>query len=305
MSQAGSENDNLPFWAALGAAGLCITFGANAVAVKLSLLGIGVFTSAGIRFVIAALVIAGWARATGRSLGFRKDQAFHLILLSMSFVVQMAFFYIGLHKTHASRATLITNLQPFFVLLLAHFFIPGDRITPGKAAGILLGFAGIAALFTDRHAISADLQLGDMATFFAVLCWAATTIYMKRILPGFHSFHLVLYPMVFAGPVFLAIGYALDQPMVHRLDTVVVASMLYQSVVTAAFGFVCWTALLKRYGAVAMNAYIFLLPITGVLLSGLLLKEPVASRGVLTAMVCVSAGILLVHARFSFSRMKG
>lgn len=305
MAQAVSENGNLPFWAAISAAGLCMSFGANAVAVKLSLVGIGVFTSAGIRFLIAALAIAGWAWVTGRSLGFKKDQARHIILLSMSFAVQMAFFYTGLHKTYASRATLITNLQPFFVLLLAHYFIPGDRITMGKAVGILLGFAGIVFLFSDRREIAADLQWGDLFSFFAVLVWAVNTIYMKKILPSFRSYHLVLYPMVLTAPVFLAIGFALDHPMIHHLDAAVISSMLYQSLVTAAFGFVCWTAMLKRYGAVSLHVYLFLLPITGVLLSGVILQEPIASHGVLTAMICVSVGILLVHSRFSFSWVKG
>ncbi len=299
MDQPDSENGNLPFWAAVSAALLCITFGANAVAVKFSLDGIGVFTSAGLRFGIAALAIAGWAWVTGRSLGFRKDQSGHIFLLAVIFAVQMAFFYLGLQKTYASRATLIANMQPFFVLLLAHFFIPGDGITIGKTAGIGLGFTGILFLLAEKSNITTELRWGDLYSFCGVLLWAMNTIYLKRILPGFKSYHLVLYPMGLAAPVFLIMGYVLDRPMIHHLDTAIVASLLYQSLVSAAFGFVCWTALLKRFGAVSMHTYLFLLPITGVLLSGVVLQEPIASHGVLTALICVSVGILLVHSRFA------
>ena len=47
---------------------LCILFGANVVAVKVSLKGIGPYTAASMRFALAAVALAAWARATGRPL---------------------------------------------------------------------------------------------------------------------------------------------------------------------------------------------------------------------------------------------
>ena len=36
----------------------------------------------------------------------------------------------------------MVNLQPFFLLLLAHWFIPGDRITKKKVLGLIMGAGG-------------------------------------------------------------------------------------------------------------------------------------------------------------------
>ena len=51
----------LPVVATLSASALCILFGGNTVAIKISLSGLGIFTVAAIRFGLAAVVIAFWA----------------------------------------------------------------------------------------------------------------------------------------------------------------------------------------------------------------------------------------------------
>ena len=51
------SNQDLSFPAAFFTVCLCTLFGANAVAIKISLAGLGVFTTAGLRFGIAAVAI--------------------------------------------------------------------------------------------------------------------------------------------------------------------------------------------------------------------------------------------------------
>jgi len=51
------NNQELPLLATVFTSILCIVFGANAVAIKISLSGLGAFTTAGLRFSIATLAI--------------------------------------------------------------------------------------------------------------------------------------------------------------------------------------------------------------------------------------------------------
>ena len=60
---------------------LSAAFGANAVAIKISVSGLGPFTAAGIRFLIASLAIFAWARATGRSFQVHRDQVQPLLII--------------------------------------------------------------------------------------------------------------------------------------------------------------------------------------------------------------------------------
>ena len=132
MERQNINNQDFSFFVGIFTAFLCVIFGSNAVAIKLSFSGIGVFTTAAIRFSIAAIAIYIWARAAGHSLMLKKGQLGPLLILAALFAVQLSMFYFGLSKSNASRGTLITNLLPFWILFLAHFFIPGDRITRRK-----------------------------------------------------------------------------------------------------------------------------------------------------------------------------
>jgi len=291
-----SQNQELSFLAAVLAVCLCVLFGANAVAIKISLSGLGVFTTAGLRFSMASATIFLWARITGRSFKIKSGQVRQLLIISMVFTVQLSLFYLGLSKSNASRGTLMVNLQPFFTLFLAHFFIPGDRITKRKTLGILLGFAGVAFVFLEKKGVSADFKVGDLIILFAAFLWSCSAVYTKRIIHAFKPFHLVLYPMIFSAPFFFLEGFVWDTAMVAHVDAKVLCSLLYQSFVTASFCFVAWLTLLQKYGAVALHSFIFFIPISGVVLGGLVLNEPITVN-IFIALLLIVSGILLVNFR--------
>ena len=294
MNKPKIDNPEFSFLAGILSVFLCILFGSNAVAIKLAFDGVGVFTTAAIRFSIASLAIYLWARATGQSLAFKKGQFHQLLILAALFVVQLSLFYLGLSKSNASRGTLIANLLPFWVLFLAHFFIPGDRITRWKFLGILLGFSGVAFMFAEKKGVTADFRAGDLIILSATVIWACSVIYLKRIISAFSAVHITLYSMVFAVPIFFVEALLWDRPMIFKLNLPVVGAILYQSLATAAFGFVAWNTLLQKYGAVALHSFIFIMPIAGVALGGLVLGEPITAK-ILIALALIVSGILVVH----------
>jgi drug/metabolite transporter (DMT)-like permease len=294
MTDQQPANQELSFAAAMFTAFLCILFGSNAVAVKLAFTGIGVFTSASIRFLIAAITIFLWARITGRTIGLKKGQFHQVLIFSALFTVQLSLFYLGLSKSNASRGTLLANLLPFFILFLAHFFIPGDRITRRKLYGILLGFGGVVSMFLEKKGIADGFRTGDLIILMAVMIWASSAIYLKRIIGTFLPFQLVLYSTLISVPFFFLEALLWDGPMITQLNTAVIASLLYQSLITASFGFVAWNNMLQKYGAVSLHSFLFIMPIAGVAMGGLILGEPITIKIVL-ALVFIVSGILVVH----------
>ena len=296
MTQHNLSNQNIPFSAALFTGFLCTLFGANAVAIKYSFSGIGTFTAAGLRFSIAAAAIYFWARFTGRPFALRKGQTFQVLIISIIFTLQLGLLYLGLEKTSASRGTLMVNLQPFFLLLLAHWFIPGDRMTKKKILGLIMGAVGMVLVFSGKKGVTADVQIGDLMILITAFLWAVNTAYTKRIIHLFSPFQMVFYPMLFCIPFFMLAGFLWDAPMILNLDGKVFSALLYQSLVTASFGFVAWNTMLLKYGAVALHSFIFIMPIAGVLLGGLILGEPITWE-LLLALALIVTGIVTVNFR--------
>jgi drug/metabolite transporter (DMT)-like permease len=294
MEQQNLDNPDFTFLAGIFSIFLCVIFGSNAVAIKMAFTGVGVFTTATIRFSIAALAIFAWTRLTGQTIRLKRGQLHQVLILAMLFAVQLSMFYFGLSKSNASRGTLIANLLPFWVLFLAHFFIPGDRITGRKFVGIILGFSGVAFMFAEKKGVTADVRAAELLILSATILWACSVIYLKRIIAAFNPILITLYSATFSVPIFFLEAILWDSPMVTVLNSKIIGAILYQSLVTAAFGFVAWNTLLQKYGAVALHSFIFIMPISGVALGGLVLGEPITIK-ILVALALIVAGILVVH----------
>jgi len=259
---------------------ICIILGSNSVAIKMTFNGLGVFTTAGIRFCIAAAVIFLWAKATKQNLRLKKGQFRLILIFSLMFTIHLSLLYFGLNKSSASHASLIANLVPFLILILAHFFIPGDRITGRKLGGMFLGFSGVLFIFLEEKGVSADFRTGDLVMLLATSIWASNTVYLKRIISEFTPFHITFYSMILAIPFFFLEAFLWDDRMIFNI--------------TAAFAFVAWNHLLQKHGAVALHSFTFIVPIAGVLASGLILGEPITLK-IVISLVLIVAGILAVH----------
>lgn len=289
-----ATSHELPLGASFFTAFLCFLFGANAVAVKISLTGLGVFTTAGLRFATAAVVLCLYAISTGKPLAIKRGMFGHLIVLSAIFFTQLSLFYFGQAGTTASHGTLISNILPFMVMLLANVFIPEEPIDRRKILGLVVGFAGVAMLFLDNLAMSREALQGDLLILLAVTIWSGHVIYIKKIISNFHPLQITLYPMAMAAPVFLISGFLFDGQMIGTIDWTVIQSMLYQIFVTASFGFVAWNTLISRFGAAALHSFVFIMPISGVLLGVVLLEEPLTVN-LIGAIVLVVTGLILVN----------
>ena len=294
MSDTPSPDQKLSVFAAALAAVLCVLWGANTVAIKFSLSGLGPFTSAAVRFGISALFLWVWARISGRPLRPAPGQLRPMMINSLLFSLQLSLVYVGFTATNASRGALLTNLQPFFLLFLAHFFLAGDRITLLKLIGLILGFSGAACVFLDRPSMSGNFMAGDLLLLASTFIWACSAAFTKHLVRSISSVQIVFYQLLFSLPLFGLGAWVWDAPMVSRIDDGIVAAIAFQVVLTTSFAFVAWTRLMQTYGAVALHSFVFLIPVSGVFLAGIVLGEPITEM-ILLALVLITAGILTVQ----------
>lgn len=275
---------------------ICILFGGNTVAIKFALTGMGPFTAAGIRFAIAAVIIYLWAKFRQIPLKLKPGQFRQVCILGGIFVVQLSCFYQGLARTTASHGVLIGNLLPFFVLILAHIFIPGDNISPRKGIGITLGFIGVLFLLLDDQDLTLGMRNGDFIVLFAVMLWSSSAVFVKRIIAEYDPVQITFYPMALGTPFFFIAACFLDSRMVVKIDDTILAALFYQSFVSASFGFIAWNSLLQRFGATILHSFVFIMPLAGVMFSVLFLKETVTSYLAISLGFIVT-GVVVVNLR--------
>lgn len=290
--------DTMPPTISLLAIFLCILFGANAVAIKVSFNGVGVFAAAGLRFSIAAVLLMIWSHIRGISLRLLPGQLTQMAIISCIFFCQMSLFYNGQHLTTATHGTVIANILPFIVMLFAHFFLENDRITAKKILGLLFGFSGVIILISGTTESGNSRFEGDLLILSAVILWAVNVTYIKKIIAEYHPLHITLYPMLFTIPLFYSAAAWQGERIIPLLQPSVIVALLYQSCVTASFGFLLWNTLIQKYGATTLHSFIFIMPLSGVACGIFILSEPF-TLSLCFAICFVALGLIIITAHKS------
>ena len=84
----------------------------------------------------------------------------------------------------SSVAGILTAIVPLVTLVLAHFF-GGERLSPRRIAGFVIGFAGVAILFGPEAIEEGGLDAGKLPYYGALLggalCFAVTAVLASRM----------------------------------------------------------------------------------------------------------------------------
>jgi drug/metabolite transporter (DMT)-like permease len=117
---------------------------------------------------------------------------------------------------------------------------------------------------------------------------------MKRLVVRADPFVLTLYQMALGFPCFFLANRLFEPRLVHFVDARILLAFLYQGSIIAGLTFVAWTALMRRHQIGQLSAFIFLTPLFGVLLSWLLLGDPI-TLPLVAGLGLVAGGIALVN----------
>jgi drug/metabolite transporter (DMT)-like permease len=274
---------------------ISILWGANSVVIKLGLQDAPPLRLAGMRVVVGGIVICLWAWSTGRFVGFRVERREWqpLAVLGLLFSVQMAATNIGTWLTSAAHATILVNLYAVHTVVLAHFMIPGDRLSVRKLGGVLVAYSGIVVLFASQWSHGAPTLLGDVIVTVAGILLAERTVFLARAVRRLDPVKLLLAQAV-VGTACFALASFLVEPAPTRWTARLAGSIAYQGVLISGFNFVVNLALLRDYRPSALSAFFLTQPIFGVIAAALVAGDPLTPVLVL-ACVAVAAGIGLTY----------
>jgi drug/metabolite transporter (DMT)-like permease len=274
---------------------LTAAWGGNAPALRFSLRHLPPFGAAGFRFLLGLAVVLLFARLQRIPLRLQRDEWKPLAWMGLLFTVQILLLNAGSALTQASRQALLLNSYPLFVPLLAHLFIPGDRLTLQKSLGTLLAFIGVLFIFGEKALSGSGALSGDLLIAMSSVLLAGNAVYASVLVRSRHPLKVLCWQMTFAIPCFFAVSL-LAEPQRYAWSPLVAASIAYQGIVVGGICFVGWTSLLRHFAPGRLSVGFFLTPLFGALFSYLLLGEPVTA-GLVTGGVAILGGLLLVTRR--------
>ena len=279
---------------ALTALMISLLWGANIVALKVSLWTFAPFWSAFWRMGLGALVIGlrGWHRKI--RLRPEAGEWGSLLVLGGFCFIQITLLNHGVSMTSAAYAVVLINCHPIFTNLLAHYIMPGDRLSWARVIGLATAFAGICFIFLgkpDTH-LAPEPFWGNLIATVSSFFVAVRSIATKRVVQRVDAVRAIFWTLVLSLPAFVAMALAIEPLTLIPLTWEPVAAVLYQGVVVAGFCFILWTGLLRDYPASIISMFAFPTPIFGVLFSALVFSETLAAPFLVGA-AAVAAGILI------------
>ena len=188
---------------------------------------------------------------------------------------QYAFYYAAVALLTGAFGGILNSTQSFLGVILAHFLYRSDRMTPAKAAGCVIGFAGVLVATIGNHGGGSG---------WGIFCMMAATVIFT-----------VSGPWNKSVAALLLIGLALGGSLAPQ-DPLGVPVLLYLAFVSGA-GYVLWALLMKNNPVSRISVFGLVNPVVNVLLSALLNGEPLFEWQYLAALALVCAGIWLVNRR--------
>ncbi|MBM4434912.1 MAG: DMT family transporter [Chloroflexi bacterium] len=270
---------------------LSLLWGANPVAIKLGLEDVPPIRLAWMRFLVGGVVVLAWGWATGRLRGFRMEPGEWrpLLVLGLLFTAQIGSMNVATGLTSAAHASVLLNLYAVHTVVLAHFMIPGDRLTVRRLAGVTIAYAGIVFLFRAHVGAGGPTLLGDVVMFLSGLILAERTVYLARAVHHLDHVKLLLAQAFIGTAIFLVTSLAFESAPT-RWTWRLAGSIGYQGVVIAGFNFIASLWLLERYRPSVLATLFLTQPIFGVVAAALVTGDPLTTE-LFVASAAVAVGI--------------
>jgi drug/metabolite transporter (DMT)-like permease len=158
---------------------LVVCWGSNYAITKVALTSITPFWIVSLRTSTALLVLLPIFLLTGQKLP--RDRRFWIWMIWVAVVCTMMPLMLiswGTQHVDTNVAGALAGTGPLFVLVIAHFVIPGERVTVPRFFGFVIGFAGVVVLIDPRGGLSGDIQvlIGQLAVVGAALLYGVQVI---------------------------------------------------------------------------------------------------------------------------------
>lgn len=279
-------------WAVL--AFLVIWWGSSFAVLKIATAHFSPMWNTAIRILVAIPVLALVLAARGQPLpGWREPvwRAYALIGLT-GMAIPFALYAYSAQRLPSAVNAICNGASPIFTGLLAHAFLASDRLTARKAAGVLMGFAGLVVLVAPGFSKGLTVEAMGLAAALVGAVLYAISNTLTRLAPPTPAAVGALLMCAWSAPVALA-GAVAFEPLPAWPPLSSLLAVLAMGVISTAVGTIAYVFLIHRRGPLFMSMGIYLAPCLATALGIAALGER-PGWPAFVALAMILAGVALV-----------
>lgn len=196
-------------------------------------------------------------------------------------------------------AAVLTAPVPLFVIPFAALMLADERLTANKVLGVIVGLVGVVVLVGfDPAQLGTTDFLAELLLVGAAISYAVAGVYARRFVTGYRPMIPALFEVFTALVMVGVLAFILERPLEAPVNLDTVASVLWLGLFGSGLAFLVFFRILGRWGAARTSMVAYLLPVWGIILGALVLREEIPPA-LLTGTALIIGGIALVNLRRS------
>ena len=281
-------------------AAVYIIWGSTYLGIKYAIDTIPPFMMAGLRFLVAGVLLLTWCLLKGESLPDLKSVG--VISLSgilMLFIGNGAVAWIEQYLPSGLAAIIVATVPLWFVILdkrhWAYHF--SNKLI---IAGLLIGFAGVLILFWGKGSAAITGDKMKLISFFVLIVgtigWTVGSLISKyKKTEGSTSMKVALQMLSGSAIAFLAsLVSEKGQFDINNLSSESIWGLSYLIVMGSLVAYLAYVWLLSVRPASVVGTYAYVNPIVAVFLGWLMVNEPMGWQQII-ALAVILSGVVLVN----------
>lgn len=269
---------------------LAALWGASFLFMRVAAPELGPLPLAALRVGIATAALLPVLAARGGFGGLRGRGRQMLVVGLLNSALPFALFSYAALSLTAGMSAILNATTPLWGGLVAHLWLK-DRLTPGRALGLVVGFGGVAYLVWGRASPRpGGGGLAVAAVLGATLSYGLAASYAKRHLGGLNALASAFGSLA-ASTLMLGPLAALSWPA-GPVSAKAWAAVAVFAVLCTAFAYVIYFRLIAAVGPARAVAVTFLIPAFAILWGALFLGEPLTGRMLVGALIVVAGTAL-------------
>tara|TARA_B100000029_G_scaffold117772_1_gene110990 strand:+ start:2317 stop:3210 length:894 start_codon:yes stop_codon:yes gene_type:complete len=224
---------------------------------------------------------------------FSKDWYWYALIGTINLVVPFFLIAYGVQKVQSNLAAILMASTPLSATVLAHFYTKKEKINFSKSVGVLIGFCGIFILFSDNILINSENFLYALMILFGSTFYVIGGLLTLKISKKKNE-NVTASILIWGSIIVFPLVIMTEQPweINPRLDSII--SLIYLGVFPTGIAWLLRFRILKVNGLVFQAQVAYLIPIFGVILGYIFLKELITIK-VLIALFAVIIGFYFVR----------
>ena len=224
---------------------------------------------------------------------FSKDWHWFAIIGFINLVAPFFLIAYGIKSVQSNLAAILMSTTPLSSTILGHFFTKNEKFNFIKTFGILIGFSGIIYLFSDNLLINDNNFISALLILLGSTCYVIGGVLTLKISKKKNE-NVTGSILIWAIIILIPLVCFIEKPWTLNPSIESTVSVIYLGVVSTGLAWLLRFRILKNNGLIFQSQVSYLIPIFGMILSYIFLKEMITPK-ILVSLVAVAVGLYFVR----------